>query len=169
MTENAEKIYQNTSGGFGAIASAFVIESLQHMISWLIVMFALILADLLSGLFKSYKIGEKIRPSRMLRDTIAKAVTYFAFVVCACMVGVATEGDGNLEKYCCLFVILIEGLSICGNILRFNGYILDFNKTIAFIISKKFECDKEEIQELVKNAKTDGKNKSRNGRTDKES
>ena len=58
-----QPIYQSTAGGFGAIASAFVIESLQHMIVWLIVMFAVILADLVSGLMKSYKLCQKIRPS----------------------------------------------------------------------------------------------------------
>lgn len=159
MEDKLTQYYTTTSGGFGAIASSFVIESLQHMITWLIVMTAVIFADLVTGVFKSYRLKQKVRPSRAMRDTISKLVTYFAFVVCACMVGVATEGDGDLEKYCCLFVIMIEGISIGGNILRFNGYDLDFNKTLALFLSKRMDCDKADIEGLI--VKVDNKKRKK--------
>lgn len=144
-----QPIYQSTAGGFGAIASAFVIESLQHMIVWLIVMFAVILADLVSGLMKSYKLRQKIRPSRACRDTITKAVSYFAFVVCACMIDVANGGCGSTERYCCLFVIIVEGISIIGNILKSHGYELNAVKLIELFISKKLESARDEVEGIV--------------------
>ena len=48
-----EAIVHTTTGGFAAIASAFVIESLQNMIPWLIVSCAVILCDLAFGVRKS--------------------------------------------------------------------------------------------------------------------
>lgn len=149
MRTTMSQIHNATGGSFGAIASAFVQESLQHMIIWLMVMFAVVLADLITGLMRCYKRNEKIRPSRACRDTISKAVSYFAFVVCACMIDVANGGDGNLEKYCCAFVIVIEAVSIAGNILKSHGYNLDPNKAIALIVSKKMDCAKEDVEEII--------------------
>ena len=149
MNEKMQPLYQSTSGSFGAIASAFVIESLQHMIVWLIVMFAVILADLISGLMKCYKLQQKIRPSRACRNTITKAVSYFAFVVAACMIDIAIEGEGSIERYCCAFVIVIEAISIGGNILRSSGYNLDANKLIELIVSRKLECDKSDVEGII--------------------
>ena len=54
-----EAIVHTTTGGFAAIATAFVAESLQNMIPWLIVSCAVILCDLLFGVRKSMLMGEK--------------------------------------------------------------------------------------------------------------
>lgn len=153
MKPQIASIYHTTSGSFGALASAFIVESLGAMIPWLIVMFCVVIADLVSGLFKSYKIREKIRLSRAIRDTMAKIVTYFAVVVCACFTTVAAGGDGDIEKYVCLLVILIEAISILGNILKFHGYDLDFNKVVSLIIAKKFDVAKEDVEDTIKPSK----------------
>lgn len=119
------------------------------MIIWLIVMFAVVFADLITGLMRCYKTREKIRPSRAMRDTISKGVSYFAFVVAACMIDVANGGEGNLEKWCCGFAIVVEAISIAGNVLKSHGYNLDVNKMIALIISKKVEIAKEDAEGII--------------------
>lgn len=143
------ELYNITSGSFGAIASAFVIESLEHMIVWIVVMFAVVFADLITGLMKCYKTKQKIRPSRAFRDTIAKAVSYFAAVVSFCMIDVANGGGGSLEKWCCGFLIVIELISIAGNLLKANGYNFDVNKAIEVILSKKLDCAKEDVEGVI--------------------
>lgn len=149
MKPQIASIYYSTSGSFGALASAFIVESLQHMISWLLVMLFVVFADLVSGLVKSYRTNEKIRLSRAIRDTLAKLVTYFAVVVCACFTGIAAGGDGDIEKYACLLVVLIEAISIFGNILKVHGYDLDFNKVVSLIVAKKIDVAREEIEDVI--------------------
>ena len=61
-------------GGFAGIASAFIIESLEHMIVWLIVMFFVIFCDLVCGVRKSYLMGEQVRFSKAVRLTLGKMV-----------------------------------------------------------------------------------------------
>ena len=85
-----EAIVHTTTGGFAAIATAFVAESLQNMIPWLIVTCSVILCDLLFGVRKSMLMGEKVRFSRAIRATMGKMVTYFAFVCMVCMISVAS-------------------------------------------------------------------------------
>ena len=96
-----EAIVHTTTGGFAAIATAFVAESLQNMIPWLIVSCAVILCDLLFGVRKSILMGEKVRFSRAIRATMVKMVTYFAFVCMVCMISVASHND-----YRCVFLLI---------------------------------------------------------------
>ena len=97
-----EAIVHTTTGGFAAIATAFVAESLQNMIPWLIVSCAVILCDLLFGVRKSILMGEKVRFSRAIRATMGKMVTYFAFVCMVCMISVASHN----ESYRCVFLLI---------------------------------------------------------------
>ena len=116
-----EAIVHTTTGGFAAIATAFVAESLQNMIPWLIVSCAVILCDLLFGVRKSMLMGEKVRFSRAIRATMGKMVTYFAFVCMVCMISVASHNEYPIDVYSCLLVCFIEGCSIVGNILKPKG------------------------------------------------
>lgn len=67
-----EAIIHTTTGSFAVIAGAFVAESLQNMIPWLIVTCAVILCDLLFGVRKSMLMGDKVRFSRAIRATMGK-------------------------------------------------------------------------------------------------
>ena len=46
-------ITQSIPGGFSVIASGFIMESLEHMIPWLIVSFSVVVCDLAFGIRKS--------------------------------------------------------------------------------------------------------------------
>ena len=81
-----DSISQSVSGGFASIATAFVMESLSHMIPWLIATAAVITCDLVFGLRKSMMLGEDIRISKAIRRTMGKMVTYYSFVCMVCMV-----------------------------------------------------------------------------------
>lgn len=147
--EMTTQTYNSISGSFGALASAFVIESLQHMIIWIMVMAAVVFADLVTGIAKCLKIKTKIRFSKAVRDTMGKFCTYFAVVVCTCMTQVASQSELEIEKGVCLLIIFIEAVSILGNILKMKGYSLDFGKAVALIISKKFELEKDDVNEVI--------------------
>ena len=54
-------VFNGVSGGFSAVASAFIQESLTHMIPWLIVSCAVIVCDLAFGIRKSMLMHESIR------------------------------------------------------------------------------------------------------------
>lgn len=145
------------SSGFGAIAGAFVTESLASIIVWIIVMGAVILCDLITGIAKSYKEKVKIRFSSACRNTISKLCVYYSLVVCASLTQVAIGHDIEINKWACLFVILIEFSSICNNILSWHGYGLDFNKIITLVLKKQLDADTEDVQDIVVKQKR-GKN-----------
>ena len=52
---------QAIPGGFSVIVSGFIAESLEHMIPWIIVSFAVVICDLAFGIRKSLLMGEKVR------------------------------------------------------------------------------------------------------------
>ena len=62
-----DAVTQGVSSGFAALATAFVQESLSHMIPWLIVTCAVIVCDLCFGIRKSLIMGEDIRGRDGLR------------------------------------------------------------------------------------------------------
>lgn len=109
-----EAIVHTTTGSFAAIATAFVAESLQNMIPWLIVTCAVILCDLLFGVRKSMLMGDKVRFSRAIRATMGKMVTYFAFVCMVCMISVASHNEYPIDVYSCLLVCFIEDAQSLG-------------------------------------------------------
>ena len=112
-------------GSFAGIASAFITQTLSHMIPWLMVSAAVILCDLAFGVRKSLIMGEEVRFSRAVRNTMGKMVTYFAFVCMVCMMCVASGEQYGIDKWACLLVCFIEGCSIIGNILKPKG--INFN------------------------------------------
>ena len=119
-------LWSNTiQGSFAGIASAFITQTLEHMIPWLMVSAAVILCDLAFGVRKSLIMGEEVRFSRAVRNTMGKMVTYFAFVCMVCMICVASGQKYQIDVWACLLVCFIEGCSIIGNILKPKG--INFN------------------------------------------
>lgn len=146
MAQN--EVYTHVSGGFGALASAFVMESLEVLIPWIIAMAAVVFADLISGTMKCLKLKIKIRISKFLRDSTSKFLTYFSAVVASCMIQVAS-GNDNIAYYSIIFCIGIELISIGGNILKMKGYNLDFNKVVSLIISKRFDVVRDDVEDCI--------------------
>lgn len=131
MNEKTILVLNNTvQGSFAGIASAFIGQTLSHMIPWLMVTAAVILCDLAFGVRKSLIMGDEVRFSRAVRNTMGKMVTYFAFVCMVCMICVASGEQYGIDKWACLLVCFIEGCSIIGNILKPKG--IDFNLLNAF-------------------------------------
>ena len=131
MNEKTVLVLNNTvQGSFAGIASAFIGQTLSHMIPWLMVTAAVILCDLAFGVRKSLMMGDEVRFSRAVRNTMGKMVTYFAFVCMVCMICVASGERYGIDKWACLLVCFIEGCSIIGNILKPKG--IDFNLLGAF-------------------------------------
>ena len=131
MNEKTILVLNNTvQGSFAGIASAFIGQTLSHMIPWLMVTAAVILCDLAFGVRKSLIMGDEVRFSRAVRNTMGKMVTYFAFVCMVCMICVASGEQHGIDKWACLLVCFIEGCSIIGNILKPKG--IDFNLLNAF-------------------------------------
>ena len=143
-------VYHQTSAGFAATASAFVVESLGLIMPWLMVMAALIVGDLIAGVAKAIKLGEKVRFSRAVRDTLAKSCTYFAWVVMVCWVQVASGGETPYAEWACMIVVFIEAASIISNILKWHGYKLDFGRLVAIVLAKKLDGDAHDFEGVVK-------------------
>ena len=134
-----EAIVHTTTGGFAAIATAFVAESLQNMIPWLIVSCAVILCDLLFGVRKSILMGEKVRFSRAIRATMGKMVT--------------------IDVYSCLLVCFIEGCSIVGNILKPKGININLIGALGVFGKKVFKVDKEDVKDIIEKEEIHESNK----------
>ncbi len=142
-------IYHQTSAGFAATASAFVVESIGLIIPWLMVMGVLIFCDLVAGIAKAIRLKEKVRFSRAWRDTLAKTCTYFAWVVVACWVQVATGGDVNYSKGACMLVVIIEAASIVSNILKWHGYNLDFGMIVTYFVERLTHAAPHELDGVI--------------------
>lgn len=130
-----EGLYNICTTGM-AFASAFIIQSLEHLIPWLIVMFFIIFTDFMSAIFKCIKTNEAIRISKGVRDTMAKSVTYFSFVVTSVFIDTAMKGQFEIDKWAILIICLFEGCSIVNNILKTKGLELNFNE-VAKAVGKK--------------------------------
>ena len=146
-----EKSVMNTAseGWCSAILARFLQESIGQIIPWLIVAFAVILCDLVVGIRKSLLMGEEVRFSSACRRTLGKCVTYFMVVVMGAVIDVAAHGEGEIEKWACLLICIIEGVSIFSNILKPKGYDVNIAKLIAIVFGKKFDINKEEIEDII--------------------
>lgn len=158
MKENI--ITQSIPGGFAVIASSFIIQSLEHMIPWLIVSFSVIICDLAFGVRKSLLMNEEVRFSGAIRRTMGKMVTYFAFVCMVVMINIASGDKWNIDIYSCLFVCFIEFCSIISNILKPKGYDFDILKALGVFCKKVFNVDKEDVSEIITKDKEENKWKS---------
>lgn len=155
MKENI--ITQSIPGGFAVIASSFIIQSLEHMIPWLIVSFSVIICDLAFGVRKSLLMNEEVRFSGAIRRTMGKMVTYFAFVCMVVMINIASGDKWNIDIYSCLFVCFIEFCSIISNILKPKGYDFNILKALGIFCKKVFNVDKEDVSEIITKDKEENK------------
>lgn len=141
-----KQITNDVASGASAIASQFIAESIGHMIPWLMVTGAVILCDLVFGVRKSLLMNENVRFSSAVRRTMGKCVTYFAFVVMVAMIDVAS-GNNQIDKYACLLVCLIEGVSILGNLLKPKGYNINLIKAVGILFKKRFGV--ENVEDII--------------------
>lgn len=155
MKENI--ITQSIPGGFAVIASSFIVQSLEHMIPWLIVSFSVIICDLAFGVRKSLLMNEEVRFSGAIRRTMGKMVTYFAFVCMVVMINIASGDKWNIDIYSCLFVCFIEFCSIISNILKPKGYDFNILKALGIFCKKVFNVDKEDVSEIITKDKEENK------------
>lgn len=155
MKENI--VTQSIPGGFAVIASSFIMQSLEHMIPWLIVSFSVIICDLAFGVRKSLLMNEEVRFSGAIRRTMGKMVTYFAFVCMVVMINIASGDKWNIDIYSCLFVCFIEFCSIISNILKPKGYDFNVLKALGIFCKKVFNVDKEDVSETITKDKEEKK------------
>lgn len=155
MKENI--VTQSIPGGFAVIASSFIMQSLEHMIPWLIVSFSVIICDLAFGVRKSLLMNEEVRFSGAIRRTMGKMVTYFAFVCMVVMINIASGDKWNIDIYSCLFVCFIEFCSIVSNILKPKGYDFNVLKALGIFCKKVFNVDKENVSEIITKDKEENK------------
>lgn len=150
-------VTQSIPGGFAVIASSFIMQSLEHMIPWLIVSFSVIICDLAFGVRKSLLMNEEVRFSGAIRRTMGKMVTYFAFVCMVVMINIASGGKWNIDIYSCLLVCFIEFCSIVSNILKPKGYDFNVLKALGIFCKKVFNVDKEDVSEIITKDKEENK------------
>lgn len=142
-------VVHTTTASFAVMVSTFMQESFAHMVPWFIVTCAVILCDLITGVRKSYIMGEPVRISSAARRTMGKCVTYFSFVVMVCMICVASGAQYGIDKWSCLLVCAIEGISIMGNILRPKGYDFNFIAIMSLVFKKIFGGNKEDYKDII--------------------
>lgn len=149
MDAKEHVITQSIPGGFAMIASSFIIESLEHMIPWLVATAAVVITDLFFGIRKAFLMSEEIRFSRAIRRTMGKMVTYFAFVCMVVMVDIASSIDFRIDVWSCLLVCFIEFCSILSNILKPKGLEFNIIKALALFCSKTMKVDKSDLEEVI--------------------
>lgn len=144
-------------GIFSAVAGNFVLESINQMIPWLIVMFAVILCDLATGWRRCLLMNEEVRFSRAWRATFGKMVTYFSFVVMVVFINVASGGGYAIDKWMILFICFIEVCSIISNLLKPKGYNINLASAISLFLKKVFSIDREDTKDLIQKNKEEEK------------
>lgn len=149
LTKTQRMNKEITIGTFSACTSIFLADTINTMIPWLIAMFAVIACDLIAGVRKSLKLGVHVSPSRAVRETMGKMVTYFAWVVMACMIEAAAEHSMSIAMWACLLVCAIEGISIIGNILKPHGYDMSLKGGIALVLGQIFRGSAGEVSDIV--------------------
>lgn len=143
-------IVQVASGVIIPILIAFLGETMTLMVPWFIAMFTTVIADLAAGLWKSYKLKIPIRISRACRETMGKTIVYFAFILMACCINVASNGDFNWAKWLSLLIIILEVGSMVSNFLKPHGINISMSAFVKAILTHSalpFSC--EDVDELV--------------------
>jgi len=156
------RLYVQISGISSAVLSVFLADSISQMLPWLVVMSALIVCDLIAGVCKAWKIGEVVSPSRAVRDTTAKACTYYSAVIFVCLFQAAAHTDTDYCLAISKLICVIEGASILGNILRWHGYYLDGKALLSMTLHRIFGGNREDYNGVIKKEceqKTEDENK----------
>lgn len=143
-------IVQITSGALIPVLMKFLGEALEQMIPWFIAMTSVVMADLVSGLWKCMKLDVPIRFSKACRETMGKMIVYFAFVCMAACINVAEKGEFDWSRWIAVFVVVIEVGSMAGNILKPHGINISLSAIIkAFIHHSWKELSCPEVDEIV--------------------
>ena len=149
-----DSVTQGASWVFTPVAIAFIQQSIVIMIPWLIATFAVVLADLMSGIRKSRLLGVHVSPSTAIRETCAKIVTYFSFILAVAMIDVAAEGEMAIAKWSCLFIMVVEGSSVLSNILKPSGVPVSLKAVLKMILKRSpLAIGDEEADEIIRTAK----------------
>lgn len=144
------KIVLASSGILIPTLMPFLKEALVLMIPWFVVMLTVVFTDLASGIWKAYKLQIPIRFSRGCRDTMGKLIVYFAFVMMICCWNVAAGSEYNYSKWAALLIIVIEGGSIIGNILKPHGIDISMGAIIkAFLNHSIGPLTCPEVDEII--------------------
>ena len=144
-------IVQVVGGTVVPIFLAFLGEAIVQMVPWLIVMFTIVISDLAAGIWKCYKLDVPVRFSRACRETMGKLIVYFAFVIMICCINVAMHDTFNWAKWSALLVVVIEGGSIIGNILKPHGIDISLGAIVkAFLNHSMLPLTCPEVDEIVK-------------------
>ena len=143
-------IVQLTSGILIPILMEFIDKAIEQMIPWFIAMLSVVLADLVSGLWKSIKLSIPIRFSKACRETMGKLIVYFAFVLMAACIDVAEKEEFDWCRWVALFIIVIEFGSMASNVLKPHGVNISLSAIIrAFLHHSLKELSCPEIDDIV--------------------
>ena len=149
-----EPLTQGASWVLTPIALAFIQQSIVIMIPWLIATLAVIIADLASGIRKSHLLGVHVSPSTAIRETIGKIIVYFSFILAVAMIDVAAEGGMAIAKWCCLFIMGVEGCSVLSNILKPSGVQVSLKGVLKLLLKRSpLGIGDEEADEIIKTAR----------------
>ena len=144
------------SGGVSTMAALFWQQSVEVMLPWLITTIMVILCDLAAGIRKSHLLGIHVSPSTAIRETLGKITVYVGFVMSAAMLDVAAEGNMKIAKWCCLFIMVVEGSSVASNLLLPHGIRLSVKAILKFFLKKSpLGVSDEEAEEFFKKARLD--------------
>ena len=137
------------SGGFLTLAGGLVVDSLADMMIWLVVVLSIILCDFIAGSCKAVRLRENYSISTAIRRTLGKMVMYLAIIVAGVLINKATNCEYNIDKWAVFFIASIEGLSIVGNVLKFNGYNIDWVKFLKVAGKKKYGIEGEDLEGII--------------------
>lgn len=149
-------VVQLTSGALIPILMGFLGEALTQMIPWFVAMISVVSADLVSGLWKSFRLNIPIRFSKACRETMGKLIVYFAFVMMSACINVAEKGEFDWCRWVALFVIVIELGSMAGNILKPHGINISLSAILKAFLHHSFkELTCPELDEIIEKESLD--------------
>lgn len=141
-------------------ATAFIGNSIQVMLPWLIAMLFVVLADLAAGIRKSKKLGVHVSITTAFRETMGKLIVYFGFVMAAAMVDVAANGNASITRWLCLFVCAMEGGSIISNLMRPYGIVITPKGILSLILKRSpLQVTDEEAEAIIQETREHENNK----------
>ena len=147
----SNQVITTTSSVFTPVAVAFIEKTIVTMLPWLMVMFAVIITDLVSGIRKSHKLRIHISPTTALRETFGKSIVYFSFVMMVAMIDVAANGGTAIAKWACLGICALEGGSIVSNIAKPYGIIISPKGLLKLLLKRSpLGIGDEEADEIIR-------------------
>lgn len=121
---------RNVISGTTATVFSQFIDGWENLITWLIVAFVLILADLWFGIEAAAKRCENIRGSRAVRRTINKMVDYICWISIAWVLGSSFGKLFDIPLLVAIIMLIIcsiEVSSIFDNYFEYKGLNKRFN------------------------------------------